>query len=195
MRDEATLLQRARQGETRAFDELFEPYLPRAYRTAYLITHNPESAADSLQEALLRAHRALHKVQPDRPFYPWFARIVTNEAIKQAQRQGKVVSLPLPEMLVAPAVTPEIAVVDHEERERLWQLIQQLSPNHRAVVVLRYYEDLSEAEIAATLGVSPGTVKSRLHYARAALSRRLRATDWLSSLLTRIRSDGGVSHG
>lgn len=183
MQEEASLLASACAGDAGAFDLLLEPYMQRAYRTAYLITHSPHSAADALQEALIRAHRSLRNVREGQPFYPWFARIVTNEAIKQAKRRAPY--LPLPEWTPA-ADTPERTVLDQEQREQLWRLIQSLSPAHRAVIVLRYYDDLCEAEIASVLAISLGTVKSRLHYARNALGERLRAGDRPVSYLERL---------
>ncbi len=149
------------------FDRLVEPHLPRCYRIAYLITHNEEDASDALQEALIRAYRSLNNVTPGRPFAPWFVRVVVNEALKQSQRRRSTATVPLPELPSGDG--PELDVLAREERQQVWQAVQSLSPEHRAVVVLRYYEDLSEREMAEALGISPGTVKSRLHYARSAI--------------------------
>ncbi len=183
MQDEVSLITNARNGDALSFDLLLEPYTQRAYRVAYLITHDPDSAADALQEALIRAHRSLRNLRDGHPFYPWFARIVTNEAIKQAKRPAP--SLPLPEWTPS-ADSPERTVLDHEEREHLWRLIQSLSPAHRTVIVLRYYDDMSESEIAQVLGISPGTVKSRLHYAKNALGKHLRKGDSPGAFLGRL---------
>jgi RNA polymerase sigma-70 factor (ECF subfamily) len=169
---EDDLIRRAVQGDEEAFDALVKPYQARAYRTACLITRNPDTAADALQEALLRAYRALPNIQPGHPFYPWFARIVVNEALRQAKRQHTYLSLP--PLLMKREQTPEDLIQTREDRELLWWAIQHLTPAHRAVIVLRYYEELSEAEMAKILDVPSGTVKSRLHHARAALERVLR---------------------
>lgn len=189
MRSEASLIQQAQLGNADAFDRLVQPLLSRAYRTAYLITHDPGLASDALQEALIRAFRSLEKLRTDSPVYPWFARIVVNEALKQCRGRRKYSLLPLPEM--ADPTTPETALVAREEQEQLWQAVQELSRHHRAVIVLRYYEELSEAEMAALLEISPGTVKSRLFHARAALDRRLRSRSRPSPLLRLSR----ILHG
>lgn len=161
-------------GDARAsFDEIVSPFLARAYRTAYLVTRNADAAADALQEALIRAYRSLDNLRAGAPFYPWFARIVINEAIKQAKAYQRWHPVPEP-AIVADHATPEEALLADEQRERLWQAIQQLSPAHRAVIVLRYYEEMSEAEMATVLDISPGTVKSRLYHAREALQRHLK---------------------
>lgn len=167
-RDEVRLVQEALAGQSEAFDQLLAPYLPRAYRTACGITRHPETAADALQEALLRVYRALRNLRSGAPFYPWFIRIVVNEALKQAGRRA-------PSLTAAPEVAPSVEahVLGLEERAALWDSIQALSPAHRAVIILRYYEELSEAEMAEVLDVSPGTVKSRLFHARKLLARRL----------------------
>lgn len=173
MTEEEDLLRRAAQGDGEAFDALVKPHQVRAYRTACLITRDPDSAADALQNALLRAYRALPNFQAGHPFYPWFARIVVNEALRQAKRQSLYLSLP--HLLMKPEQSPEELVQTSEDRDQLLWAIQHLTPAHRAVIVLRYYEDLSEAEMANVLDIPAGTVKSRLHHARMALERLLRA--------------------
>jgi RNA polymerase sigma-70 factor, ECF subfamily len=186
--DDAQLVRQVLQGDREAFDLLVAPHLTRAYRTACGITHDPDAAADALQEALIRAYRALGNLRDGTAFYPWFIRIVVREALKQAPRATS----PLPIAAAADAATPEGALLDREEREQIWSTLQSLSPDHRGVVVLRYYEDLTEAEMAEVLGISPGTVKSRLHYARQNLERRLRRQD-AAGQVPRL-AEGGTSH-
>jgi RNA polymerase sigma-70 factor, ECF subfamily len=185
--DDAQLVRRVLQGEREAFDLLVAPHLTRAYRTACGITHDADAAADALQEALIRAYRALGNLRDGTAFYPWFIRIVVREALKQAPRPTTLPFVPTVSM-----TTPEGALLDREEREQIWSTLQSLSPDHRAVVVLRYYEDLSEAEMAEVLGISPGTVKSRLHYARQNLERRLRRQE-SAGQVPRL-AGGGTSH-
>ncbi|HWI52046.1 MAG TPA: sigma-70 family RNA polymerase sigma factor [Symbiobacteriaceae bacterium] len=185
--DDAVLVRRVLQGDREAFDQLVGPHLPRAYRTACGITHQTEAAADALQEALIRAYRALGNLRAGSPFYPWFIRIVVREALKQAPR---TVAFPL--IATWDPTNPESTLLDREEREQVWAAMQDLSADHRAVVVLRYYEDLSEAEMADVLGISPGTVKSRLHHARQNLERRLRRQE--AGLRIPRLAEGGMSH-
>lgn len=183
--DDAQLVRRVLQGDREAFDLLVAPHLTRAYRTACGITHDADAAADALQEALIRAYRALGNLRDGSPFYPWFIRILVREALKQSPRPTTLPFVPT----ITPA-TPEGALLAREEREQIWSTLQSLSPDHRAVVVLRYYEDLSEAEMAEVLGISPGTVKSRLHYARQNLERRLTREPRLAPRL----AEGGIAH-
>ncbi|HWI60406.1 MAG TPA: sigma-70 family RNA polymerase sigma factor [Symbiobacteriaceae bacterium] len=183
--DDRELVRRVLTGDRTAFDSLVAPHLPRAYRTACGITHDTEAAADALQEGLIRAYRSLANLREGSPFYPWFIRIVVREAIKQAPRR---VAFPL--VASVDAASPESSLLDREEREQVWAALQDLSADHRAVVVLRYYEDLSEAEMAEVLGISPGTVKSRLHYARERLERKLRSP---GPLVQRL-AEGGMVH-
>lgn len=181
MRNETDLIRKAAAGDREAFDELLLPHTQRAYRTACLITHNPDLAADAVQDALLRAYRALGNLRPGSTFSPWFCRIVVHEAIKQCNRQRRIRYFTLdsppemwPDFLVAPAgETPEAALQVQEERRRLWQAVAALPPAHRAVIVLRYFNQYSEPEVADLLGIPLGTVKSRSFHARAALERVL----------------------
>jgi RNA polymerase sigma-70 factor (ECF subfamily) len=173
---DANSLRRATTADDDAFDLLVEPHLPRCYRVACMITRDPDDASDVLQEALFRAYRYLGNLKPGRPFYPWFAKIVVNEALKLGKRSARRSTfIPLPEMEATE--TTEGIVLAREEQVQLWAAIQALPPDHRAVVVLRYYGDMSEQEMAEVLNVSPGTIKSRLHRARAALEDRLVMTD------------------
>lgn len=130
MHDQAELIARLRRGDNQAFDSLVHPHLQRAFRTAYLITHDPDNAADALREGLVRVYRSLGNELPETPFYPWFARIVVNEAIKQVNKNRRRSFSPLPEQ--AELITPERVLLDHEERERLWLAVQGLSADHRA---------------------------------------------------------------
>lgn len=193
MTDQAELIARVRRGDSQAFNSLVQPHLPRAYRTAYLITHDPHSASDALQEGLWRAYRSIGNLRPGTPFYPWFARVVVNEALKQAAQLRRIAYAPIPDL--PEFETPESALLDQEEREHLWQAVQQLSPDHRAVIVLRYYEEMIEADMAIALGVSPGTVKSRLNRARQALQQALQPPEARRPFFRLFqRLSGGTPH-
>lgn len=167
---DASVLRRAKNGDDKAFDRLVEPHVPRCYRVAWMITRNPDDASDALQEALYRVYRSLRNFTTGRPFYPWFAKIVVNEALKMGKRASRQSAF-LPLTAVEYRETPEGTVLAREEQERLWQAIRALPPNQRTAIVLRYYGEMSEQEMAEALKVSPGTVKSRLHRARAALEQ------------------------
>lgn len=181
MSHEERLVRQACEGDPGAFDLLVAPYMPRFYRLAYLITRDPDSAADAVQEALLRAYRSLRSLRGEAAFRPWFTRILVNEASKQGQRWRRLLLLFTGELsdraqalgMAGLPESPEAILEAREERQGLWQAVQQLSTAHRTALVLRYWEELSEAEMAAVLEIPPGTVKSRLYHARAALEQVL----------------------
>lgn len=161
-------------GEER-FRELVEPHLAGAYRVALLIVLDRELARDAVQEALIRAFRGLDKLRPDSNFKAWFRRLVVNEARRMAGRRRRLPVLveELPEIAAAPAGAPEPMLLAREERERVWAAMADLDELHRTVLVLRYYQELTDAEIAEALAIPVGTVKSRLNGARRRLQERL----------------------
>lgn len=156
------------------FQAQVEPHLPAAYRTAALILLDRELARDAVQEALLRAYRSRDRLRPGAPVWPWLHRLVVNEALRLAGRRRRQPLL-LGEWpdLPAGAPGPETALLTRETRDGIWQALTGLSEAHRTVLVLRYYQELTEQEMAEVLGISPGTVKSRLHHARRLLEERL----------------------
>lgn len=202
MTSEGALVRQAAMGDPQSFDALIKPYIPRIYRLAFLITRREEAAADAVQEALWRAYRSLPRLKAERSFYPWLARIVANEAIKQSSRGRRfflsLVGPLLPKALAgAPALPdPEGILQAREEQLEVWAAVQKLSPAHRAVIVLRYYEELSEAEMAEVLSIRPGTVKSRLYHARAALEKLLGPGRTPAPIRARVKpaGEGGESH-
>ena len=128
------------------------------YRLAFLLAGTQHAAEDLLQASLLRAYVAWDKVQRTESPEAYVRRIVVNNSISDGRRRSRrpeVVVESLPEL-------PGTAVgADFVDRAAVWPLVAALPPRQRAVVVLRYYEDLSEAEIARVLGCAPGTVKSQ----------------------------------
>jgi RNA polymerase sigma-70 factor (sigma-E family) len=146
------------------------------YRTAYLLSGNHADAEDLAQSALVKAYLSWSKVVEAASPDAYVRRILTNAFIS-GRRPLRVVR----ERLVDQ--TPDSAVVtdDSEDRLLLWPHIAALPPKQRAVVVLRYYEDLSEKQIADALGCSPGTVKSNASLALRALRARITTTEGVLS--------------
>lgn len=173
--DEHRLLAAARDGDQDAFRRLVEPHLPNCYRTALLIVLDRELARDAVQEALVRLYRSLDRYRPTEPLRPWLNRIVVNEARRMARRQWRQPSLvgELPDLPDATSLGPEDALLARDDREQLWAAISELDDLHRTVLVLRYYQGMSESDMADVLEIKPGTVKSRLHNARRLLQERL----------------------
>jgi RNA polymerase sigma-70 factor (ECF subfamily) len=153
---DAALVRAAQRGSERAVEELFARHWPDAYRTALLIAHDRAAAEDIAQEAFVAALRALPRFDRSRPLRPWLHRIVVNRAIDWARARRlrrEVDGEAVPE-----AAAPEAV----EGLGSLGAALAQLSPEHRAVVVMRYLLELTPGEIAAALGLPRGTVNSRL---------------------------------
>jgi RNA polymerase sigma-70 factor (ECF subfamily) len=173
--DEAFLLARARQGDLSAFEDVVRRYQRRVYATALRIVRNHETADDVAQEAFVRAWRLLDRFELGRPFGPWVCRIAANLAVNHV-RSPRAREQPLPEAFgerPAAGLDPLARVLDVEAARVLSEAVSALPEEQRAVFVLRAYEELSYQEIAETLGLSPGTVMSRLFRARERLARAL----------------------
>jgi RNA polymerase sigma-70 factor (ECF subfamily) len=175
---EQDLIRQAQARDAAAFEQLVTPYLAAAYSTAALITRCHDSAQDAVQQGLLEAYQTLGRFRPDAPFRPWFLKLVVHRALDLNRRVRRLVTFELANMpeVVAPDGSPEHQVIESERRTLVWEAVQRLDADHRAVVVLYYYQDLSVADIAAMLSIAEGTVKSRLHTARRRMESGLRAT-------------------
>jgi RNA polymerase sigma factor (sigma-70 family) len=172
---ESELVARARGGEVTAYEELVRRYQGIAHRTAHLITREAAEAEDAAQAGFVKAYRALGRFDPGRPFRPWLLRIVANEARNRRRSAARRVALELavarePER-VEPS--PEAEAVARERRAALLGAVNGLRDADREVIALRYFLDLSEAEMAEVLEVAAGTVKSRLSRAIGRLREAL----------------------
>jgi len=136
-----------------------------AFRTAYVIARNASDAEDAAQEGFVKAWRALGRFREGAPFRPWLLRIVANEASNRRRSAGRRASLALRAATEEPsggaAPSPEAAVLSAELRASLFAAVADLPEEQRDVVALRYFLGLSELEVAETLGIPQGTVKSR----------------------------------
>jgi RNA polymerase sigma-70 factor (ECF subfamily) len=167
--DDATLIERARQGSADALSTLYRRYWPLAWQWAYGITGQRARADDLAQDAVLRAFRSLRTYDVERPFGPWLKRIVLNLASDELRRlrRGEISDGWMTEWRAAP--TPEAGLQSAE----LLEALRALAPSRRLVIVLHYWLDLSIDEISALLDVPFGTVASRLSRARAELREAL----------------------
>jgi len=164
-RDERAWVRGAQAGSASDLDALFRAHWAPAYRAAYLVVHDAAAAEDIAQEAFLAALRALDRFDRRRPFGPWLHRIVVNRAIDWAR---------------ARALRAEVAFVETPARarerrdpEEVAVALASLSPEHRAVIVLRYLLDYTPGEIAELLELPRGTVNSRLRRALDRMQERL----------------------
>jgi RNA polymerase sigma-70 factor, ECF subfamily len=173
------LLARLAGGEREALEELFRRYRGLAYRVAYRLLGHEADALDAVQEGFIKALTHLHTFQGRSTFKTWLLRIVSNAALDVGRLRGRreVLSLDGPETGPGESGHP---VTDHDpslelEREDLRHLLDQalatLSEAQRRTFVLHVEAELSYREVAEVLGISIGTVMSRLYYAR----QRLRA--------------------
>jgi RNA polymerase sigma-70 factor (ECF subfamily) len=166
------------QGEINGLAILVRQYQIKAVRAAFLITHDEQIAQDVVQNAFLRVTERIKQYDRGRPFAPWFMRIVVNDAIKAVQRRPRWLSFEreekdFQEHLQLCHPSPEKALTTAQMRQTVWQALAQLTPKQRATVVMRYYLDMGETEMAAQMDVAPGTVKWRLHTARERLRQLL----------------------
>ncbi len=164
------LVQCATEGDRAALAALFAHHHLRVFRSAYLVVRSPEAADDIVQLVFLELFRALHTFDPRRPFLPWLYRIVHNVSIDYLRREHcRRPALPLLDC----TPDPFGATAQVEARAILGPALDALTLEHREALVLRYFVGLSEREMAAALGVRPGTVKSRLHRALRAVGEAL----------------------
>ena len=170
-------------GDDAAFGRLIELYRAAAERLAQQILRTEEAAADAVQEAMIKAHRAMSRFQ-DGNFRSWFLRIVTNTCYDHLRRQKRRNAISLDELteeagadypVAASGVDadPEEAAIHNDQMRLLMRVIEGLPDYHRTVVVLVDVQGYDYNEASALLGLPLGTVKSRLSRARAALRDEL----------------------
>jgi RNA polymerase sigma-70 factor, ECF subfamily len=169
-RSEQSLIRGALAGSQADLEALFRRHWPRAYRAAFLIVHDHAAAEDIAQEAFVAAIRRLDRFDRRRRFAPWLGAIVANRAIDwlRARTARRETAEPNPE--------PE-APPDPRYSDEVLAALATLSPEHRAVVVLRYVLEYTPGEIARALELPRGTVNSRLRRGLDVLEGRFREAD------------------
>jgi RNA polymerase sigma-70 factor (ECF subfamily) len=168
-RGEAALIRGAQAGSASDLEELFRRHWRRAYRVAYLIVHDHAAAEDIAQESFLAAIRTLERFDRRRPFAPWLSRIVTNRSIDWARSRAA-----RREIHDHPPEQPDPGSAPDAYSEDIVRALAALSPEQRAVVVLRYVLEYTPGEIAHVLELPRGTVNSRLRRGLDALEAQLR---------------------
>ena len=180
---EDELIRKAREGDLRAFDALVRRYQRKVYFVALRMLKNHDAADDVAQDAFVNAYRAIGTFKPGSNFYTWLYRICMNRCFNYLEKEKHLVpesafgkgSSPL-ERASAEA-DPLDDVAGTETARRIEGAIDSLSPAYKAVFVLRAYEEMSYEEIAESLGISTGTVMSRLFRAREKLQEMLSGHD------------------
>ena len=181
------LVKRCQAGQAEAFDELVTRYRTRVFAMIYNMVHNEQDAWDLAQESFIKAWKSIKRFRGHSSFYTWIYRIVMNVTIdwlrkKHVKGGGAEFddALQLKEIDPAAKTVPKADPLPHERMERreirakIDKAIAQLSPEHRAVILMKEIEEMQYHEIAETLGCSIGTVMSRLFYARKKLQNLLR---------------------
>ncbi|MCR4439058.1 MAG: sigma-70 family RNA polymerase sigma factor [bacterium] len=167
---------RCQRGDARAFKVLVERYQRLAYSVALGLVRCHDDALDLSQEAFIRAYQHIGLFDPERPFLPWFYQLLRNLCFnhlraRRAQRlqaleeaENDAVDLPIEQ-----DYDPEVIVERNETAQRVWRAIGRLPDKYREIIVLRHFQQLSYAEMAALLFLPLGTVMSRCYHARRAL--------------------------
>jgi RNA polymerase sigma-70 factor, ECF subfamily len=182
------LVDRLKQGDPSAFDEMVSRYWDRIYAMVNQLLRNSQDAEEVTQDAFIRAHRGLVNFRGESAFSTWLYQIATNLARNRywywwRRKRDHTVSFDQPvsadnettlaELIPAELETPGDATVTQEFVNRIAESMEKLSPKHREILILRNVKNLSYEEIAAILGISVGTVKSRIARARESLRARL----------------------
>jgi len=174
---EREIVERAKRGDHAAYAGLVRQLGPKLYGIALRVTGNAALADDAVQEGLIHAWRDLPSLRDPERFEPWIARIVLRRCYRELGRQPRSIAA-LDGIYELPGGEGHGSGM--EDRDEIETAMRSLSPQHRAVLVLRYYADLEPIEMADVLATPVGTVRSRLHYAlqamRAALAADARRT-------------------
>ena len=172
---EARLIEAVQGGDTKAFGSLVETHQVRLYRAACCLTRSASEAEDLAQETFVRAYRALGRFRGDCSFYTWLFAILLNVYrgwVRRERRRGRA-QTNNPDVAAA-SPSPSRSIAARDDLERVLRVIDGLPHKLREVLVLRHLEAMSYDEIARAVGCRPGTVRSRLHRARALLAVRCR---------------------
>lgn len=183
------LVRQAQDGDLDAYDQLVRRHQDRIYGLCYHMTSNHEDAHDLAQDSFVKAWQALKSFKGDSSFYTWVYRIAVNTCLNHLKsRRNRTPHLSLNDLDINPENDPDlVALVSHrtprrdiglsELQRRLNEAILKLSEEHRAVVTMHDIQGMPHDEIAEVLGVNPGTVRSRLFYARQQLQA------WLADMV------------
>ena len=184
-RTDLEVVELCQQGDLQAYELLVTRYRNKVYGLAYGMLRNEQDATDVCQEAFIRGWQAIGNFKKTASFYTWMYRITTNLCIDFVRRRDRRPTVPFEE-----AIDPDADVNVHEPpssnplptdeaqrgelRAQIDAALLELSPDHRAVIQLREFDGMDYAEIAKVVGISIGTVMSRLHYARKHLQKLLK---------------------
>ena len=161
---ERELIELVKKGSREAYQEIVSRYMKKAYYIALSYVHNHQDALDISQESFIKAFRKIKSFSTQRPFFPWFYKLMKNLCLDHLRRRSRVKEIPL----------EGIPVLEEEREDRemkgvLWRGIEKLPFEQREIVILRYFQQLSYSEIAEMTEKPIGTVMSSLYYAKKRL--------------------------
>lgn len=177
--DDQAAISRIKQGDLNGLAVLVKRYQVKGVYAAYLVLQERSSSEEVVQNAFLKVYEKIHQFEEGRPFAPWFFRIVVNDAVKAARERSRLSGLDeepdgearvLAHWMIDPQPQPEEQIERIELGQTLRAALRQLSPEQRATVVMRYYLEMSEAEMALQLDKPLSTIKWWLRAARKRLS-------------------------
>ena len=182
--EDLLLVNRAKEDDSAAYDDLIRRYQERIYATVYHMTSNHEDANDITQETFIKAYRALKSFKGDSSFYTWIYRIAVNRTINFLKTRKNRVHMSLNDVDFNAENDPDLVALVSDKtprrdlnlaelQEKLNEAMQKLSEDHRMVVTLHDVQGMSHDEIAKIIGCNVGTVRSRLFYARQQLQGTL----------------------
>lgn len=189
---EVEWLQQALEGDDSAFANIVETYQRPVYNLCYRMLGDPIDAEDAAQETFWRAYQNLKRYDQRRSFPTWLLSIAAHYCIDQQRKRR----LPILSMDILPeedapdaAPGPEKLVSELEESSQMRKLLDKLGPKDRAAIILRYWYEFSEEEIASSLSLTVSAVKSRLHRARKALAVNWQEAQSKNSLPERRKNE------
>jgi RNA polymerase sigma-70 factor (ECF subfamily) len=165
-------------GDPRAFAALVEQYEKPVYNVALRMLRNPEDARDIAQSVFLKAYQSLSSYDPQYKFYSWIYRMAINESLNVLRVRGRNEG-PVDERLASDRAGPSELLSTDQTRDVVLDAVGRLKPEHRAVIVLRYFVDRNYEDMGQILGIDAKTVKSRLYTARQLLKEQLAAHEAL----------------
>jgi len=202
-RTDEVLVQKTKNGDLDAFDELVRRYEGKIYGLAYRFMGNHADASDLAQDTFIRVYQALAGFRGDAAFSTWIYRIVANICRDELRKRQRRRSVSMDEMIDASPANvptadgsylPEETVQRYEVQRQVQFCLNELSDDHRLVLVMREIQGLSYEEIAGALQCSMGTVKSRISRARSALKDKMSKEGELLSGRDRLYTKGGKSN-
>jgi RNA polymerase sigma-70 factor (ECF subfamily) len=177
--DDHQLIAECLRGNRAAFEVLVRRYEDRLFNTVFRLVGNTEDAQDVVQESFINAYQSLHTFRRDSQFFTWLYRIAYNTAVSHKRKQKGTVSIDasrngdsgagIDPLDSSEYTKPGNALEKAEEESRIQKALNQLSPEHKVVLVYKEIDDMKYEEIAEILQVPVGTVRSRLHRARLEL--------------------------